>query len=259
MFSREKKKLKMYNSIILVCLEFIAALQTVPKLAEFFEMFKNKVAEIEKFAKIFSTVSKGTTDHKNSARAALEKDLFLNCRTLAVLARQLKDLEMTALVDLAESDVGKLTDDDVSDKAEIVYNFMEANKSVLGAYGKTEQNISEFRALIDSYDDSSDNKGTKTTASVVARKNLRKAFTEADRILLDMDDLVLNFQKTNLEFYNNYFQDRLKKISGVRHEGSDCKPDTKDADNNSGKDSKKNASENSSPAQAPTEPATATA
>jgi hypothetical protein len=227
MTDKEKSKHRMYQTVLSVLTEYSSLIQMIPVLAIFIESLKVKVSEIDKYANLHQTVAKGTTDQKNSEKSNLTKDLYTNCRTLTVFAKQTNNMEMLAKVDKAQSEIDRIQDEDIAGYATTVYDLMVANQSELAQYGKTPESIEEFKGLIDSYKKAAENKGNKSTASVVAGKSVKKLISEADYIVKEqIDDLMLNYEKNSPEFFEKYFQARLVKETGVRHDNTNNSPDT---------------------------------
>ncbi len=81
------------------------------------QQFKQNLVAIDATAQKQETPVSGATGDKGAARDVLEDVLFLMCEAVGVLAHTSNDHDAKALVDLSPTDIDKLGDEELANRA----------------------------------------------------------------------------------------------------------------------------------------------
>jgi hypothetical protein len=92
------------------------------------QQFEEKIRAIDGAAQKQETPVSGAVDDKGAARDALEDVCFLICEALGVLAHTSKDHDLQALVDLTPSQLDRLGDEELSNRATTILARANAMK-----------------------------------------------------------------------------------------------------------------------------------
>jgi hypothetical protein len=174
----EKNKVTMYYAVNAVLSSHQQIIDSIAPLAESVRSFRNYLNEIMERAQI-SAGTIGVTAAKNNA---------------------LDDVvECTFLISNALYSFGRRT-----------------NNEALAPYTITAEKITALGQSIDSYRHYADSKDTRFAESKAAREVLFNLFADADELLReDIDTLVELVKNNNSDFYNQYFAARtIKDIGG---------------------------------------------
>lgn len=111
----------------------------------------------------------------------------------------------------------KLRENDLVIKALAIKDALTANAALLADYLITPEKITNLANSITDFQNAADTKDTGFVNRVAAREKLDKLFDEADDLLLDqMDGMMEVFKNTDTDFYNAYFSARVIKDLGTR-------------------------------------------
>jgi hypothetical protein len=166
--------------------------------------FKNKVSAIDTAAQKQETPT-GATEDKAGARDALEDVLFLMCQALGVLAHTSNDRDLAALTDITRSGIDKLDVEGLSNRATLVLAQANARKTELATFQVTQANIDEFSQALQDYNETKVGPRQATTARMVQTESLSTLIREANDILRnEIDPMVNLFSRTHPQFVSNY-------------------------------------------------------
>jgi uncharacterized protein YxjI len=196
-------------------------IELYPKLKQYNNDFNNSVELIIQNDTVHSTVKLGTTDQKNSAKVALANTLFNRCCTAKAFANEINDLELKALVDVSESLLKILPNEELSLKAKAILEKLKQYTTQLADYGMSDEDINELENDITEYDSRLGNKESKSQTSVAAKIDLNEKFAIADKILEQLDNIIQGLSKKHAEYCKNYFLARnIKNLGGGHGSGS---------------------------------------
>ena len=225
MTKRERNKYLMIKLVQGVIKEFTPLVQAGPALLRCISDLNTRVINIDNLESEYQTVSKGTTAYKNTIREKLEEELDTMCNVLSSYSKEIDNMQISAIVDLTESEIADLRDSVLSEKAKEINKFLVDHATPLLEYDVSPESATEFQGLIKEYDNSLEKHDNKANASVVARGHLKKAFSAVDEILKErLDKQMKTNIKKNPLFYNSYIQARLVKNLGVRHDDTTDTP-----------------------------------
>jgi len=214
----EENKLVMFEAVEAVLSKNQTAVDTLPALAEAKEEFASLITQITDTEKKFGTVTVG----KVAARDAVENDLIEALLALkgalASLARKSKNAELALLVKFTKSDLQRIGDTDLENKAATVLELIQTNKTALAAYNVDDTEIAEFTAALQAFKTATATKQTSFTGKSGARVSLSELFEAADEVLkVDLDNLLLRMKKGYPGFVNEYQAARVIKDLGGKH------------------------------------------
>ena len=165
---------------------------------------KSKVSAIDTAAQKQETPT-GATQDKAGARDALEDVLFLMCEALGVLAHTGKDQDLLALTDIRRSDIDKLDVEALSNRATTVLAQANTRKTELATLQVTQANIDELSQALQDYNEAKAGPRQATTARMVQTEALGTSVREANDILRnEIDRLVNLFSRSHPLFVSNY-------------------------------------------------------
>lgn len=179
--------------------------------------YKGKLISIDRTAQLQETPS-GAGDEKEDARDALENLLFLMCEALAVLADAANDHDLLALVAVRRSDLDKLDDEGLSNRAAMVLTEANARKTALAGLNQTQANLDELDQALERFNETKTNPRAATAARKVQTASLASLIREAVAILRNQIDRMMNLLgRTSPDFVAEYRAARVIIDRGVRH------------------------------------------
>jgi predicted RND superfamily exporter protein len=215
----ETNRYLMFKAVHAKALEHSEVIQMIPVLATSVQTLGNHIADIDTLNTIYKTAAAGTTAKKSQNRELLVEETDTMCAALYTFGCKSGNQNLMARMDKAESEIGKLRGNEVSDLGKQVVKDLQENAASLGEYGITPEEITEYSNLVNSYDTSADEKDNHGSTAKVARENLSKKFSEVATFLdKEMDKLFKRIRKANREVYNEYCEARVVKELGIRHE-----------------------------------------
>ena len=168
------------------------------------QAFKTKIAAIDTAAQKQEAPTGATAD-KASARETLEDVLFLMCQALSVLGHSGNDNDLLALTNLSASDIHRLTETELSNRAATVLVEANARKPALATVQVTQANIDEFDQAIQNFNAAKAAPRTRTADRVAQTQSLSELIREVNEILRNQIDPLVNlFRRTNTDFVAGY-------------------------------------------------------
>jgi hypothetical protein len=200
----QTNRVTMYKTTIGVLDENNAIWNAMAPFTDAVTRFKNKVNAIDAAAQKQETPT-GATQDKAGARDALEDVLFLMCEALGVLAHTGGDHDLLALTDITRSGIDKLDVEALSNRATLVLAQANARKTELTTLQVTQENIDELTQALLEYNEAKSGPRQATTARTVQTEALGTLIREANDILRnELDRMVNLFSRTNPHFVSNY-------------------------------------------------------
>ena len=171
--------------------------------------FKTKLSDIDAAAQRVEAPSGATVD-KTGARDDLEDVLFLMCQALKVLGHSSDDNDLFALTNLSASDIHRLTESELSNRAVSVLAEANARKTALATMQVTQANIDELGQAIQDFNTAKTAPRTDTADRSAHFKSLAELIREENDILRNQIDPSVNlFRRTNPEFVAGYKSARV--------------------------------------------------
>ena len=214
----EENKYEMFKAVEAVLDKNQTAVDTLPALAEAKGEFASLITRIIKTEKDFGTATVGKVATKNSIENELIDALLPLKGALASLARKTKNTELSLLVKFSKSDLQRLGNTELENKAATILEIVEANKTALAAYNVDEVEITDLTEKVAAFKAATANKQTSFAGKGGARVSLTGLFDDADEVLkIDIDNLMLRMKKDYPDFCNEYQAARVTKDLGGKH------------------------------------------
>jgi len=204
MNSDQTNRVTMYKTTIAVLDEHNAVWNSMAMFATAVTALKAKVSAIDAAAQK-QEMPTGATQDKAEARDALENVLFLMCEALGVLAHAGNDRDLLALTDITRSAIDKLDSEALSNRATLVLAEAQAKESDLAAVHVTQANIDELAEALQNYNEVKAGPRQATVSRVVQTESLSSLFREANDILRNQIDRLVNlFSRSDPQFVSSY-------------------------------------------------------
>lgn len=185
------------------------------------QQLKNKIGAIDIAAQKQETPTTGATRDKAAARDALEDVLFLTCEALAVLGHTADDHDLLALTALSPSNLGRLDDEELSNRATNVLAKANSRKTDLAAFNVTQANLDEFDQALQDFKAAKAKPRTATAERAAQTESLPSLIRDTSGILRnEIDRLVNLFRRTNPDFVAGYRTARAIVDRAASHKGT---------------------------------------
>lgn len=230
--ARQEVKLNMYDVVIVKCDDNAAVVNKTPALAGALDEFKTKVASIHAAAPTSAAVITGfATDKTTHKKNVSELASFVAGKIYAYGAKT-KNPVLKEAADFSLSDLKRTKDGEFAARCQTIHDLGAENITVLADFGLKPTDLTELQTAIDSYAASAPKPRAALTDRVTVKQNIKTLFTEADEILSEqMDKLVESMSKTEPDFATTYFAARViiepkakKKPNGTENDGEDDTP-----------------------------------
>ncbi|MBV6479125.1 MAG: hypothetical protein HGGPFJEG_01886 [Ignavibacteria bacterium] len=178
---------------------------------------KRKTDEIRNLESIRINISKGKADAKNVSRKYITSVGLSLASKLFDYAKKSGNSELKSQSDKSRSELERYRDtEQIIVMLKIIENA-ETYFEVLKEYGLTRESLDKFKADLNLFRDSLENKTTSAALRVSAGKSLTVLFREAKEILKTIDMAVEEYNERDITFYNGYKSVRMIKDLGTRY------------------------------------------
>jgi hypothetical protein len=215
MTKAQSNKLNMYDAVGAFLTEFAAKFTGYVALIALKTEFISLVAEIKIKEAEVKTAPAGKTSAKYEAKDVLITALLPLVKKLFVLAKKNGNEEIKAICTMSRSDFNKMRDTDLEIKAEMISNYLDANKTELANYMVTDEIITAMKSKIAAFKGAQDLQDSGMTSKVAGHGTLNQLFERADELLHDeMDGLMEHYAETERVLYDSYRAARVLKDLG---------------------------------------------
>jgi hypothetical protein len=219
MRDNQENKLTMYEAVVKLLEQNDGLIATVPAFVGAKDNLVTSINKVKKEARQQKEATAGKRAAKVDAENELIRIIMSAGSALYSYGRKIKDHEMQDVANVRVSKLEDMRDTELVNKAEMIYAKLLANVADLTDYQITAATVTEFRAKIDNFANALGVRESSAARSTGATANLQMYFTEADDILNeDMDRMMEMFKQSEPGFYNEYFAARVIKNLGIRHE-----------------------------------------
>jgi hypothetical protein len=218
------KKLNNKNSMYLSAYEVMETHKTVWELIPIFvalmATFKALLDKISTTAREAGVVLTGVTEGKNEVMTSLRSMVFSMASMLALYAKKQANLELRAKVFVSETKINKMPQNKLLLFANEIVGWLEQYKTdLIATYGLTEAKITRLKDLIKSATAAVPQPDARYSEKKAANKQLDALFVQTDMFLEEeFDSAVNSIREDNGELHNAYFNARVIKDRGIRHE-----------------------------------------
>ncbi|NQY80514.1 MAG: hypothetical protein HRT47_09400 [Candidatus Caenarcaniphilales bacterium] len=209
---KEKNRYVMFKAVEEVLLESKETVSSTPALSLVFKDFQKLLKEIPEVDNKYKLVSEGAAATKEKAEDDLIDALLAVAGVVHIFARRNDDEQLKIMTRLTNSGLKKMRDADLLQKAKAIAVLVEENLQKLNKFGLERDILKDLQMKIDDYENASDSKDAKFGQSKAARQELTEIFEQANEILNEELDTVMDFVKTkDTSLYNDYHATRLIK------------------------------------------------
>lgn len=214
----ESNKYNMYTTTSGVLDANKAKVDNVPKLAAGAVKLGEGILKIKTVDKQYDDKSSPKGEVKRQARNAVVLSTLHVGHVLFAYSEDENDEELKAKVDISESELHSMRDDELGTKAENYYTLANGLIASLADFGLVPSDLTTFRTEIDAFIASKTNIGTGKAERTGTRSSLTECFAEVDTLLTGtIDKLMEGFRKKDPEFYNAYWSARVVRDIGGSH------------------------------------------
>ena len=215
MTKTHENKLTMYLAVASVLDDNGAKTATLAALTQATGTFKGLIDAVKEKSKEFDLMATGMTLAKLEAEDQLLEELMPAVHALFAYAHTAKDTTLTEKADVSEGAVRKLRDAEIIVKANGLLDIIEANVAQLAGHGVTAETVATIRQKIDAYELALEKKEGTYSERVSTNKALYDLYDQADTVLAkQIDPLMEQFRRKDVDFYNSYTQARWIKMLG---------------------------------------------
>ncbi|MEI6820308.1 MAG: carboxypeptidase-like regulatory domain-containing protein [Bacteroidota bacterium] len=209
---------KMFNSSHDCLIRFTDEWSPNPIIEAFVEDMMQSKAYIHTQMMIQMKGSAGETLIKNEARAELEASLFKVKSGIISYSNSTKDRSGFVVVNISNSDIKALTDEEITAYADIVYELAISLGIKIVPYNIKTADTLLLKSRIDTYNGVLGGTRDVQTTVVVATENIAKEISRMNgRIKNELDPLIETYIDTVPDFVNQYHSSRKIVHYGIRH------------------------------------------
>jgi hypothetical protein len=181
-----------------------AIVKTIPRLPEIFAEFQTTLAEIQAISEMQGVNRTGVTLDKNRLKKSLADLIMKYSNMISIFARQAGNETLHKEVRFAESGLRKEADVLIRDKAQIVYDRVQANIDLLAGHGMNADTQKQFLEKIETFNKLIASPRISITERRKATLKIPVLFDKADSEMELMDLAVKSVKTDNPDFFNAY-------------------------------------------------------
>ena len=210
MKERGENKLSMYHAVKGVCNDHQVVWNGMPAFANAFSSFDTKIGEIEAAADIQSGVVTGITKDKQKEEDEMIAMAVKIAGAVFAYASINGKNELKDRVDYSKSAMSKARDSELLSICRNILNVANEHVDFLADFGITAEKLTTFDGEIADFADALSKPREAITRRSEATSRLVELFFEADNILKEqMDPLMEMYKDSNRDFYNQYKAARM--------------------------------------------------
>ena len=218
MTTRQENKLSMYLATKKCLNDNNAVWAAFAGIASVVTLFFSKITLIQNTENRQQKSSKGASTSKKEKKAALIEMLMVVIGGIKSYAKDVNDEELFSSVDFSQSELEKLGDSLLVDRANLIIGIANANAGNILDKGITAVVLGDLQTLITEYENAVSGPRTVISDKKTATAQLAVLFDQTDELLKDnIDGLILQFKIPNNDFFRNYFNNRIILDLGTQH------------------------------------------
>ncbi|MBE0538477.1 MAG: hypothetical protein IH620_02095 [Ignavibacterium sp.] len=217
MNDRQENKFTMYEAVADLLDANTAKTSSMTAFATAFTSFKDVMTSISEKNIQKGSVTAGKTTLKNEQQLDLIEEAVPIAAALFALGSATNDPHIKEIANVKKGTLMNLRDTELIDKITLIKDTADANSAGLVAYGVDVAAISSLDAKITSYNTALGGKESSFATKNAAGQILSGLFDQADAILKDqLDRMMEMFKPTDEQFYLEYKSAREIKDLGHR-------------------------------------------
>jgi hypothetical protein len=177
----------------------------MPSMVAAVAQYSGKIVGIDQAAQKQEAPTFGAALDKETARTALEDELFLMSEALGVLAHNTNDGRLIALTDISRSALDSLTDEDLSNRATNVLTEVQGRAGELAEMNVTQTTISEFEVARNNFNAAKVQPRTAAANRKAQTESLPSLIRDASGLLRNQIDRLVNLSsRSHPDFVAGY-------------------------------------------------------
>ncbi len=218
MTSNQSNKYTMYRSTVELLEKNTAKTGALPAFEASFGKFDSLVDQIGEKDKERMTKTPGKANARDETEDALVLGTLIVSSALTAYASSTGNAQLKGAVKVSESQLRYVRTNEQLNLAKMVVDLATANLAALGPFGVTQAMLDDLKSRIAAYDAATKQVSSGMAERVGARTAVSDLFNQADQILKDEVDRMMQFFRVSApEFYNDFRAARVIKDIGVRH------------------------------------------
>jgi hypothetical protein len=218
MRTNQKNKIHMYNSVAAKLAQYSAKLSFLTALPAVLQLFNRTIQLIEEKETERSNQTTGKLEVRDDAEDALVELLVQVSSSLLAFASSLKNTELYEKAKVKKGILHRLRDVELLLKAKAILVLAQQNSEQIAPYGVTAEILAAFQQAITDFEAAMGNVDKGYAGRSGARVSLYEAFDQADAILKDqLDAMMESVKKVDSQIYNEYWASRvIHDLGGAR-------------------------------------------
>ncbi len=226
MKNAEKNKLNMYGEALAVMDANSAVYADTPIVGETLESFRGKTTEIKQIDSDFFSRTKAETLRKEIAEEKLTAGIVKLASALFVLGNKTGNTDLMINAKVTRTNLQNMRDIELVDKSEDILAFGNQHKAELVPYGINDEFLTSVQGHYTEFNSALNNRSDERAESIAAREKLTRLFDEADRMLKnELDPLIEIYCDINPDFCNAYKAARVIKDLAASHKSAAITPE----------------------------------
>jgi hypothetical protein len=218
MNSNEANKYSMYTGTAKLLGNNATKTAAIPAFGESYEKFAGLVEQIRDKDKDMLGKTPGRVAAKEEMGDAMVTATVIIGAGLAALAKKKGNTQLKEAIHIHEGRLRSARRSEQINRAKLTYDLAKANEQDLVAFAITSSMLADLKSRIAAFEEALKDVSTSVAERSGARSMLSDLFIQADEVLKDeMDQMMQVFRTTDPEFYNEYRSARVIKDLGVRH------------------------------------------
>jgi hypothetical protein len=200
----QKIRVNMYKAVRNYFSRYQDILNNVVEINKAFNKLSGKVEEIEATGKTQGLSRKGFTERKKALRKQVTDLAIKNASKLILYGRRIANKVLLEEVGFKETDLVRLTEVTLVEKARIVWERTEENLQELSEQNVTAETQKTFLDVITAFNQAISMPRAEMSERIKATKTLEVLFSEADSAISDLDIAVTSVKDEHPAFVNGY-------------------------------------------------------
>lgn len=215
----EENKLVMLKALLSFLTSNQSIWQESAPVQEVVNELRGLIAAIEAVRQSTDVDHSGLVTEKKSNKSNLVNDLFEITSQVYAMATKTKDAVLQAKVNFAKSDLERLRDGEFASTGRTIISLARANIGMMNTYGITEERLALAEGRINQYENSMLSPRIQIMKRKSDNQDLKKLFASSGVLLNDqLKRLMVRYQDSNPNFYNNFISACKVVDYGTRHE-----------------------------------------
>lgn len=203
-------KSRMYFATDLVLDNHLETISPFPELSNAHQRLKESLDMIEQYRQVQEVDSSGLTINKTKLRVDLSQLIHQFSSALMAYGTITKDADLKTKASYNHTKLMRSPDPILYDIGLLLFNLATPIKTELERFFITQAEFDAIALLLNRFKEAIPQKRIATSTSKVSTANIRETFAEIDRLLKEeLDVLMLIFQFTQADFYNEYKSARI--------------------------------------------------